>query len=111
MSIDSILYGIEKPEEIVIVIDGSIKKDLEDYLIKMENAEKIKLLRIKYNLGLVIKPNNSNDFAKAIIKISTDDKLRKEMAKNARNTAEKIFSRTVQTGKIADIFRNISKSL
>ena len=64
----------------------------------------------KYNLGIVVRPNKPEEFADALIEISKNDSLVREMSKNSRRAAEEFFSRELQTKKIIDIFKNLIKS-
>ena len=64
----------------------------------------------KYNLGIVVRPNKPEEFADALIEISKNDSLVREMSKNSRRAAEELFSRELQTKKIIDIFKNLIKS-
>lgn len=66
---------------------------------------------VKHNYnGFFTKPKNIKDFAEKMIKLLENPSLRKKLSKNARKTAKE-FSISKQTKKLADIYKNLSKSL
>ena len=75
LSISSLIKGIDKPEEIILVIDGKIKKNLEIYLKKLESNKVIKLVYSKQNVGLGLALNIGLKKCKydLICRFDTDD--------------------------------------
>ena len=65
----------------------------------------------KYNMGIVVDPDDPIAFSNALINISEDLELRNIMSKNAREIAEKNFSREKQQKEIINIFKEISINL
>ena len=58
----------------------------------------------KYNMGIVVKPNDPIDFSKALIKLYKNPLIVQEMSINSREIAERLFSRKVQTEKLVRTF-------
>ena len=75
LSIKSLIQGLEKPEEIILVIDGDIKTNLKSYLKNLEKSKIIKLVSCKYNNGLGIALNIGLKECKydLICRFDTDD--------------------------------------
>ena len=75
LSIKSLTKGIEKPEEIILVIDGDIKKNLKSYLKNLEKSKLIKLVSCKDNNGLGVALNIGLKECKyeLICRFDTDD--------------------------------------
>lgn len=59
------------------------------------------------HLGIVTKPNDAISLADGIERIMDNEELRKEMGKNARNYAEKEFSRNDLGNKLENFFTKI----
>ena len=75
LSIKSLLKGIEMPEEIILVIDGKIKKNLEFYLENLKKNKIIKLVYLQKNIGLGLALNMGLKECKydLICRFDTDD--------------------------------------
>lgn len=75
LSIKSLTQGIEKPDEIILVIDGDIKKNLKSYLKNLEKSNIINLVTCKDNNGLGVALNIGLKECKyeLICRFDTDD--------------------------------------
>ncbi len=75
LSIESILNGSEKPDEIIIVIDGPIKSNLNKYLLELKKGKRLKICRNKNNLGLGLALNKGllKCRGELICRFDTDD--------------------------------------
>ncbi len=62
----------------------------------------------KYNIGIAVPPEDPFAFAEALIFLYKNPLELNKMSCNARQVAEKYFSREAQTEKLIDIFDNIS---
>tara|TARA_Y100000589_G_scaffold331312_1_gene384275 strand:+ start:1417 stop:2316 length:900 start_codon:yes stop_codon:yes gene_type:complete len=75
LSINSLLDSIEAPDEIVLVKDGKIRKNLYKYLLECDKKKVIKLVESKKNIGLGLALNLGLNECKydTICRFDTDD--------------------------------------
>lgn len=91
------------------------KMDIPLFLLESIEREKpliisdIKPLNeiMKDEIGICVKPGDSEELADAILKLSADENLRIEMGKRARNVAINYFNAVEMTKAYEDTYRNI----
>lgn len=62
-------------------------------VINTQPTNEYRTLLNRYKCGINCEPENAHDVASAIIKLSNDESLRKEMSQNARKMGEELFDR------------------
>ena len=119
LAIKSLLNSIEKPDEIIIVIDGEINSQIMDFLEESKNNSLIKVIHSSKNIGLGPALNLGLGICKCdlICRFDTDDisiseRIRiskkafeenltlKEAAKKLNLVSEKDFDRIVNPKKM-----------
>ncbi len=61
----------------------------------------------KYNVGIMVDPNNPNEIVEAIDRICSDTLIRKEFSENARNTIEKVYNWSNEEKKLIEVYSRI----
>lgn len=90
--------------------DASFPSKLMDYLsfgkpvIYSGNGYAANLIE-KRELGVAIRANKAQNLSKAILYLKGNEKIRREMGKNARKAAKQLFSPKILEQKVKDIFQ------
>jgi len=63
----------------------------------------------EWHCGIAIPPEDSEAFARALVSLRDNDKMREDMGNNARKLAEKQFDRSALAGQFVDLLERVSR--